>query len=294
MKNLLALALLLINFPAFAFTPQSGMWWNPQEGGRGYTIDVQDNIVVFMAYLYNAQGKAEWYYSDGQLSADGRQFTSTLYRFEGGQCITCPYKPAANMGNAGTATVKFSTPGKGVLTWAGGSVPIERYNFRIGEAPDALIGQWVFVSTIGGVDFADRYNFTEKGSATSSGTGVVFDLVKNAVIEFVITGPFAGYVFLSDFNSAVTKTENIFMFKLIINDATSGKWVSPTNFTEYPMFGLRTKSKSGIAKAGVAQSDDAMASMKLAAEPHKTGASMSPEIAAFVERAREALKAAQQ
>lgn len=290
MKNLLALALLLINFPAFAFTPQSGMWWNPQEGGRGFTIDVQDNIVVFMAYLYNAQGKAEWYYSDGQLSADGTQFTSTLYRFENGQCITCPFKPATSVGNAGMATVKFSTPGKGVLTWAGGSTNIERYNFRIGEAPDALLGEWTFVYDIGGISFVNKYNFTRIIAGTSTGNGIAVDDGRNTAAEFKISGPDAGSVYVVDIDSS-GNISNIFIYKMVINEVT-GSWVSPASFNRYPMFGLRTKSKSGITKTGIA-ADDGLAEMKLSAEPHKAGASMSPEIAAFVERVREAFKAAQ-
>lgn len=291
MKNLLALALLLINFPAFAFTPQSGMWWNPLEGGRGFTIDVQDNIVVFMAYIYNAQGKAEWYYSDGQLSADGTQFTSTLYRFEGGQCITCPYKPATNVGNAGTATIKFSTPGAGVLTWAGGTVAIERYNFRIGEAPNALLGEWTFVYDIGGISFVNKYNFTRIIAGTSTGNGIAVDDGRNAAAEFKTSGSDAGSVYLVDIDSS-GNISNIFIYKMVINEVT-GSWISPITFTKYPMFGLRTKSKSGITKTGVAQHDDPLDSMKLAAEPYKA-VNKDPEIAAFVERVRETLKAAQQ
>ncbi len=46
---------------AYAVTPQAGWWWNPDEGGRGYAIEVQNNTVFFGAYMYDGSGQATWY-----------------------------------------------------------------------------------------------------------------------------------------------------------------------------------------------------------------------------------------
>ena len=37
---------------ARANSPESGWWWNPAEGGRGYSIEIQDNQLFFAAYSY--------------------------------------------------------------------------------------------------------------------------------------------------------------------------------------------------------------------------------------------------
>jgi len=38
--------------------PKTGWWWNPAEGGRGYSIEVTGNHIFFASYLYDATGRA--------------------------------------------------------------------------------------------------------------------------------------------------------------------------------------------------------------------------------------------
>ena len=73
-----AAAALLWAVSASAFTPRIGHWWNPNESGRGYNVDVHDGILIFNVCAYEANGDPEWYLALGPLSADQRQFTGTL------------------------------------------------------------------------------------------------------------------------------------------------------------------------------------------------------------------------
>ena len=119
--------------------PQTGWWWNPLEGGRGFSIEVQGNNLFFAAFHYEASGRATWNVSPGPVSLNGSFFTSDLYSVAGGQTLGGPYH-AANATKAGAITLTFSDASHGTMTWPGGTVPIERMNLVPGglaAAPQA-------------------------------------------------------------------------------------------------------------------------------------------------------------
>jgi hypothetical protein len=107
--------------------PQTGWWWNPLEGGRGFSIEVQGNNLFFAAFHYDATGRATWNVSPGPTSLGGSFFTSDLYNVTDGQTLGGAYR-APNSAKAGAITLAFSDASHGTMTWPGGSVPIERQN----------------------------------------------------------------------------------------------------------------------------------------------------------------------
>jgi hypothetical protein len=40
-----------VNAPVSPAAPQTGWWWNPAEGGRGYTIEVQNGTLYMAGYI---------------------------------------------------------------------------------------------------------------------------------------------------------------------------------------------------------------------------------------------------
>jgi hypothetical protein len=119
--------------------PQTGWWWNPLEGGRGFSIEVQGNSLFFAAFHYDVSGRATWNVSPGTVSLGGSFFTSDLYNVTGGQTLGGPFKPAT-AAKAGAITLAFSDASHGTMIWPGGSVPIERQNLVPGgltKAPQA-------------------------------------------------------------------------------------------------------------------------------------------------------------
>ncbi len=105
--------------------PQTGWWWNPAEGGRGFSIEVQGNNLFFAAFHYDTSGRATWNVSPGPISLGGSYFTSDLYNVTDGQALGGAYR-APNAVKAGAITLSFSSPTQGTMTWPGGSVPIQR------------------------------------------------------------------------------------------------------------------------------------------------------------------------
>jgi hypothetical protein len=107
--------------------PQTGWWWNPLEGGRGFSIEAQGNSLFFAAFHYDANGRATWNVSPGPTSLGGSFFSSDLYNVTGGQPLGGAYQ-APNAAKVGPITLAFSDASHGTMTWPGGSVPIERQN----------------------------------------------------------------------------------------------------------------------------------------------------------------------
>ena len=95
-----------------AFTPLAGMWWNPNESGSGYNIQVQHGVMVVSMFGYAANGDPLWYLVVGTLAnaGGGVAATGTLDKYRGGQCASCMYQMPTVMGNDGGMTIIFTSP----------------------------------------------------------------------------------------------------------------------------------------------------------------------------------------
>ena len=110
--------------PPLAFTPVTGMWWNPNESGSGYNIQVQHGVMVVSMFGYAGNGDPLWYLVVGTLAnaGGGVAATGTLDKYHGGQCASCMYQMPATMGNDGAMTITFTSPTTAALQLPGGRV----------------------------------------------------------------------------------------------------------------------------------------------------------------------------
>jgi hypothetical protein len=113
--------------------PQTGWWYNPAEGGRGFSIEARGNRLFMAAFHYDAAGRATWNFAGGATSLDGSLFTSDFLGASGGQTLTGPYR-LPGLSGVGPITLAFSDATHGTLFWPGGAVAIERQAF----VPDGL------------------------------------------------------------------------------------------------------------------------------------------------------------
>ena len=114
--------------PAAAM-PETGWWWNPLEGGRGFYVELQGNNILFSGYMYNATGKSVWYASQGTMQSSG-VYQGSLIEYAGGQTLTSGYKMPSATIDRGSITIQFSDQQNAILTLPGGSqVPLTRYRF---------------------------------------------------------------------------------------------------------------------------------------------------------------------
>ena len=155
----LGLAAALFVAPADAYTPESGIWWNPNASGGGYVIEIQDNFMGFSYFGGDAQGRATWWTAAGLMTGNALFENMPVNRTVGSQCIGCPYTgfPQVLLGDGGTVTVRFDANDntKATVSWNGGTpIPIERQQFYFKQAIDPpampmqstlMLGEWQMV-----------------------------------------------------------------------------------------------------------------------------------------------------
>ena len=136
-SRLMSLAALLLSMcclcNAAVADPQVGWWWNPAESGRGFFIESQGGIMYMAAYLYADDGRARWLVAGGP-NADPNHYSGRLLEYGNGQTMLGAYVAPGTPVDAGPVAVDFSDETHGMITWAGGVVPIEREIFGSGQA----------------------------------------------------------------------------------------------------------------------------------------------------------------
>jgi hypothetical protein len=116
--------------PPTATQPQTGWWYNPSESGRGYSIEIQDNIAFVAAYMYDGSGNPVWYASGPAPLVSDSTYQGNWTSFTGGQTLTGSYQPPTGTADAGNLTLQFSSPTAGMLTLPDGrQIPIGRFGF---------------------------------------------------------------------------------------------------------------------------------------------------------------------
>jgi len=183
MRRLSAL-LLLVCFglgSAHAYQPESGLWWNPNESGSGFTIELQDNLLAFTGYLGETNGAPVWYTSAGFMTGNAL-YQGALLRFTGSQCAGCSYSGRPSAQEVGSVRLVFDAndPTRGSLTWtvpprASRTMPVERYYYYYkrgedGSAPvevTKMLGEWHLT-----LDFSE---FPDFSGFRYSGDVLVFD-----------------------------------------------------------------------------------------------------------------------
>ncbi len=97
--------------------PESGIWWNPGEPGRGFAIEAVGTSIVLGAYLYEANGSPVWYVGNLSLKTDGA-YAGPISRYSGGQTLSGLYRAPSSTAVVGTATFSATTPTSAQLTVA--------------------------------------------------------------------------------------------------------------------------------------------------------------------------------
>lgn len=118
--------------------PETGWWWNADEGGRGYAIEVANGRMMVAAYLYRADGTPVWYVGYG--TASGSTYAIDLSEYRGSQTLDDAGPANAVAQAAATSvTLTFTGPASGTIAWKGGATTtITRYPFSAAAvvAPD--------------------------------------------------------------------------------------------------------------------------------------------------------------
>jgi len=217
-----------VNSPVASNAAQTGWWWNANESGRGYTIEIQNGMLYMAGYMYDQMGNPTWYTFGPTLPVSVNTYQGVWQQYGNGQTMTGPYKPAQMVNtNAGSVTLKFQSPTSGSLIMPNGvTIPLTRFQFgssipTIGSFAGNYSGSFTGSDTgtfnvnlantgmITGTGYSTVYNvmFGVSGSISSSGS-----------VTMTSTGYAGGAIFSGSIDSN--------------SGAVSGIWSTPS----YPTF----------------------------------------------------------
>jgi hypothetical protein len=147
---------------ASAVLPDSGWYFNPDESGRGFNIEIQGNTLFMAGFIYNAAGNPIWVVSGGPMSTD-RTYSAAAFQTANGQPLGGGYR-AATVVPFGTASVTFPTTTTASITVNGYSFSVtrEQFGFDFTSTTQPLLGELAFVTgnTTFPVYFGERISFT--------------------------------------------------------------------------------------------------------------------------------------
>ncbi len=99
-----------------SFDVDNGWWWNPEESGRGYTLERQGDTLVVAGFMYDEAGKPVWYLSAGPMSSP-TTYSGPWLRFANGQTMTGPYQPPTAPVTAGKLDIEFTATNEATMTF---------------------------------------------------------------------------------------------------------------------------------------------------------------------------------
>lgn len=300
LTTVVACSLLLISSSAWAFMPAPGIWnftaestgVNAGKPGRGFMVEVQ-NEVLFLSYFgYRADGSSVKYYAAGPIV--NNTFTSDMLDIVGGTAIGGPYKPAVVNGSIGTVSLNFTSGTHGWITLPG-DIPREIYKVEFGYAagPDGLLGTWLLstLTTTGPLSEAKTLT-TKLGTSTSTGNGVVTTTSYDFFCEYQVSGTFTGMVVCGDL--PLQQYSNAYIFKFSGDVGTGvGDWYEDPSATTLSPFNesheLRIATKTG-AETGL--NDGTFTSLSILSAMRKSATSTLPITDAMSAKALAASKQA--
>ena len=96
-----------------SYRPVDGMWYDPDESGRGMSVEFQDERLLISYYGYDEDGKAMWWQGVGYKDEGGdiNTYSGVFSAFDNGQCVGCAYvQPNINEDKGlGEFTINFES-----------------------------------------------------------------------------------------------------------------------------------------------------------------------------------------
>jgi len=130
-------------------TPQTGTWAINEEvngePGRGFQIEVQNDILVLYFYGYEPMGESAFWLATGKFQPGSNEITADLGEYQGGMAFGDPLQNAIYLRSRGQVTVRFSGPINGVICLpdeACKAISAINFGYDSGSA-SALLGRWL-------------------------------------------------------------------------------------------------------------------------------------------------------
>lgn len=164
-------------FPASQAGFHNGWYWNPQESGRGFFVEVQGTTAYLATFMYGVDGKPTWYTMAAPVSS-GASFSGPLGYYLNGQSLLGGYrKPVDGPQVIGSAFFRLNTDGTGTLDLPGGNnTTLKPFDFNGGRpqpkpVPGVCAANERLVTGVCAPKLPDDGAGSGSGSGSGSGTG---------------------------------------------------------------------------------------------------------------------------
>jgi len=110
-----------------AFDAAAGWWWNADESGTGFSVEIQGSNLFMVGFMYETDGRPVWYYTAGPMNDDAT-YHGDLLQFANGQTIGGAYKLPAST-KIGAVDIAFSGDDAATMTFTAGASAGEKGTF---------------------------------------------------------------------------------------------------------------------------------------------------------------------
>jgi hypothetical protein len=117
---------------AAGLQPETGIYWNPDQSGRGYTVEAVGETLTVTMFHYDDRGEPTWHLAGGALRNGA--FSGAFQRYTGGQTLEGPYVAPGAAILDGMLAAAFSDACQSTL-WLPGMMPLPVRRFPFGSLP---------------------------------------------------------------------------------------------------------------------------------------------------------------
>jgi hypothetical protein len=113
-----------------AGAPTPGWWWDPNENGRGFYIEVQGDNLLFLGMMYDDLAQPIWYLSRGPMTTTSF-YQGEMFENYNGQTINGSYEHPDMASSRGNISIQFTSNNTAVFTNPmGRQITLQRYTFN--------------------------------------------------------------------------------------------------------------------------------------------------------------------
>jgi hypothetical protein len=98
------------------FQPDNGWWWNPDESGSGYSLEVQGGNLFVVGFMYESSGRPVWYFSAGPM-ASATTYHGDVMQFANGQTMGGAYRLPDAPVKIATLDIEFTAENEAATTF---------------------------------------------------------------------------------------------------------------------------------------------------------------------------------